>query len=168
MVYKLKPKLKLPSPFYDINEAIVFFSLASFFILALRELPFSTHCWYRGTHCTESTKPPNFLAFSKICWTNPQCVASKSTLYQRPWLFTIPQCRAWPAAVVRSKGLWVICIWRLHMGFVQVVKTEKKIDILWLRQALYKKVSDRMKDWKARRSVAEHKRVKVNILRVNF
>lgn len=127
MVYKLKPKLKLPSPFYDINDAIVFFSLASFFILALRELPFSTHCWYRGTHCTESTKPPNFLAFSKICWTNPQCVASKFTLYQRPWLFTIPQCRAWPAAVVRSKGLWVICIWRLHMGFVQVVKTEKKL-----------------------------------------
>lgn len=68
----------MSSPLYNVDDAIVFFILAS--LLILRMLPFSTHCWYRGTHiCTESTKPPNLLTL--VRYTER---ISKSTIYCRP------------------------------------------------------------------------------------
>ena len=156
------------SPLYNINDGIDFFILASFFILTLRVLPFSTHCWYRGTHCTESTKPPNSLTLSMIYWTFLQCVSSKSTLYWRPWLFTIPQCRAGLGIVIKQQqrvvGNLHMAACLLHMGFVC---TEKNC-IFWSRQVFYKKVSNRKKFRKVRRSVDDHKIAIVNLFRVNL
>lgn len=150
----------MSSPLYNVDDAIVFFILVS--LLILRMLPFSTHCWYRGTHiCTESTKPPNLLTLVKYTER-----ISKSTVHWRPsaamTVYHPKMSRGTRKKQQRAMG-------NLHMATsLHMRKVKKYTHIFWSRQALYMKVSDRMKDWKARRSVDDHKIVEVNLFRVNL